>query len=85
MHFEDKVNHVIRLVPARNASGRKLESDDNTGQSMKPSYKSKIPRPANAYILYRAEHHKLVKAKNPGLHNNAICETLFPTYPHSKC
>ena len=77
MHFEDRANNVIRMVPARQANGRKLESDDDTRQSMKFSNKSKIPRPANAYILYRAEHHKLVKAKNPGLHNNAICMTFF--------
>lgn len=34
----------------------------------------KIPRPPNAYILYRKDHHPIVKAANPGIHNNGICK-----------
>lgn len=34
----------------------------------------RIPRPPNAYILYRKDNHHLVKAANPGIHNNEICE-----------
>jgi hypothetical protein len=34
----------------------------------------KIPRPANAFILYRKAHHDTVKAENPGISNNDICE-----------
>lgn len=42
----------------------------------------KIPRPPNAYILYRKERHHLVKAANPGITNNEICELplLFPHF-----
>ncbi|KAL2015077.1 hypothetical protein VTK56DRAFT_6337 [Thermocarpiscus australiensis] len=32
----------------------------------------KIPRPPNAYILYRRDKHNKVKAENPNLHNNEI-------------
>ncbi|KAK4242061.1 hypothetical protein C8A03DRAFT_40626 [Achaetomium macrosporum] len=32
----------------------------------------KIPRPPNAYILYRKDKHSEVKAQNPSLHNNEI-------------
>ncbi|KAL2131988.1 hypothetical protein VTI74DRAFT_4320 [Chaetomium olivicolor] len=32
----------------------------------------KIPRPPNAYILYRKDKHNEVKAENPNLHNNEI-------------
>lgn len=36
----------------------------------------KIPRPPNAYILYRKERHSMVKENNPGITNNQICESL---------
>lgn len=34
----------------------------------------KVPRPPNAYILYRKDHHKAVKESNPKLSNNDICK-----------
>ncbi|KAI9777495.1 MAG: hypothetical protein M1835_005226 [Candelina submexicana] len=36
----------------------------------------KVPRPPNAFILYRQHHHPLLKASNPGLHNNQISVIL---------
>lgn len=33
----------------------------------------KIPRPPNAYILYRKERHTEVKEAHPGITNNEIC------------
>jgi len=36
---------------------------------------TKIPRPPNAYILYRRDHHNAVKEANPGMHNNDICKS----------
>lgn len=36
---------------------------------------AKIPRPPNAYILYRKDKHNEVKAENPHLHNNEICKS----------
>lgn len=44
---------------------------DNKGR--KPKDK-KIPRPPNAYILYRKDHHTMVKEANPGITNNEICK-----------
>jgi hypothetical protein len=38
-----------------------------------PEKKEKIPRPPNAFILYRQHHHNRVKAKNRGITNNGIC------------
>jgi hypothetical protein len=35
---------------------------------------SKVPRPPNAFILYRQHHHPSVKAENPSMHNNDICK-----------
>ncbi|KAK3904984.1 mat a-1 [Staphylotrichum tortipilum] len=37
-----------------------------------PPPEIKIPRPPNAYILYRKDKHNEVKAENPSLHNNEI-------------
>ncbi|KAJ3516443.1 hypothetical protein NM208_g14841 [Fusarium decemcellulare] len=37
---------------------------------------AKIPRPPNAYILYRKERHHLVKKLNPGITNNQISQVL---------
>nr|AHL24888.1 mating-type protein MAT1-2-1 [Ophiostoma himal-ulmi] len=34
----------------------------------------KVPRPPNAYILYRKDNHKAVKQANPSLSNNDICK-----------
>ena len=39
---------------------------------------SKVPRPPNAFIIYRQHHHPMIKALNPGVHNNQICK-YFPT------
>src|SRR5436190_22350846 len=35
----------------------------------------KIPRPPNAFILYRQHHHPFVKATYPEYHNNDICKS----------
>jgi hypothetical protein len=40
--------------------------------------KDKVPRPANAFILYRKHQHDGVKKKYPGIANNDICE--FPLF-----
>jgi hypothetical protein len=45
--------------------------------------KGKIPRPANAFILFRQHHHARVKAKYFPISNNDICE-LQPI-PTSHC
>ncbi|KAG5984739.1 hypothetical protein E4U55_003383 [Claviceps digitariae] len=37
---------------------------------------TKIPRPPNAYILYRKERHNTVKEANPGITNNEISQIL---------
>jgi len=38
--------------------------------------RSKIPRPPNAFILYRAQLHPHMKQHNPELHNNEISKAL---------
>ncbi|KAF2105066.1 mating-type protein MAT1-2, partial [Rhizodiscina lignyota] len=36
----------------------------------------KVPRPPNAFILYRQKHHPDLKKANPHLHNNEISVIL---------
>lgn len=38
--------------------------------------KAKVPRPANAFILYRQHQHPLIKAQFSGIVNNDICKTV---------
>ncbi|KAF4996605.1 hypothetical protein FDECE_12374 [Fusarium decemcellulare] len=54
--------------------GAKGERDEMGG--MKWKGETKIPRPPNAYILYRKERHHLVKKLNPGITNNQISQVL---------
>jgi len=37
--------------------------------------KEKIPRPANAFILYRKANHDEAKLQHPGITNNDICKS----------
>jgi hypothetical protein len=49
------------------------EKDDRQNEN-----KVKVPRPPNAFILYRKHHHTILKEKNPAIHNNQICEKFGP-------
>lgn len=42
--------------------------------SMPTGLKPKIPRPANEWILYRADNHLPIKKAYPGITNNEICK-----------
>jgi hypothetical protein len=37
---------------------------------------SKIPRPRNAFIIYRMNKSLAVRAANPNAHNNQICKSM---------
>ncbi|KAJ9621143.1 hypothetical protein H2204_011970 [Knufia peltigerae] len=41
-----------------------------------PGKKARVPRPPNAFILYRKDHHPALKAVQPDLPNNAISVIL---------
>jgi len=62
------VNDPNNISTAVNAAG-------NSVNVSAPS--PKIPRPPNCFILYRQSFHHEVKAANPGVSNNEICE-YFP-------
>ena len=52
-------------------------SEDITSSYLRsPGKKSKVPRPPNAFILYRQKHHPTLKAANPDMHNNEISVIL---------
>jgi hypothetical protein len=42
--------------------------------------KSKVPRPPNAFIIYRKHHHASTVAAHPGAHNNQICKSTWRSY-----
>ncbi|TKA76201.1 hypothetical protein B0A49_03044 [Cryomyces minteri] len=54
--------------------------------SSKPAKKAiaKIPRPPNAFIMYRQHHHPLVKAAFPNIHNNQISVILGNQWKNEK-
>lgn len=49
---------------------------DLSSSARLPGKKSKVPRPPNAFILYRQTHHPLLKADQPLLSNNEISVIL---------
>lgn len=42
---------------------------------------TKVPRPPNAFILYRKDKHAQLKASFPDIHNNEICKHLLLPEP----
>lgn len=80
---QDAFNNVC-IEPLHEPLGRRSVSDSgpsilkasNTNEGR--NWRGKLPRPPNSFILYRQHHHPLLKAKNPGYHNNQICMFHVP-------
>ena len=53
------------------------QTQAGTTASTAAGKEAKIPRPPNAYILYRKERHNTVKEANPGITNNEICKSKY--------
>lgn len=67
--------------PASDASQDELRNSGSFFEAKKK--KVKVPRPPNAFIIYRKEWHPIMVQQNPGLHNNAICKCSWaPTFRH---
>nr|APB91653.1 putative mating type 1-2-1 protein [Knoxdaviesia capensis] len=47
--------------------------------------KNHIPRPPNAYILYRQDRHQALKNKNPSISNNEISRILGRSWKEEEC
>lgn len=70
----DKVSHV--QAEATTSSTKVHE------KPLMQAKATKVPRPPNAFILYRQQHHPEVKAAYPEYCNNDICKFL-PQAPSS--
>lgn len=70
--LETVVNQTKVKLAQKNASDDHAMEQQATKEKL-----AKVPRPPNAFILYRQEHHPLVKAENPDFHNNDICKLPF--------
>jgi hypothetical protein len=65
---------VLHLKHYPHASSFEIKAENlDEILSAKPKKKDKVPRPPNAFILYRQHHHNIVKAKNHGITNNNLC------------
>ena len=66
---QTKEKYVKKVVSGERATKEQAGSDKEK--------LAKIPRPPNAFILYRQQYHPVVKADNPDFHNNDICKSLL--------
>lgn len=66
--------HNITIKRAPELNGNRAIIAGESKPNYAPEKKSKLPRPPNAFILYRQHHHPLVKAEHPELHNTQICK-----------
>ena len=82
--FADREANAFRImrVPALRAHDTPSPKQGSAGKESS-FYKAKalpkkpkIPRPPNAFILYRKEYHPILKAANPSYHNNDISVIL---------
>jgi hypothetical protein len=70
---------IIRFTPfagtPSSAASPSVASPASTTMSApEPKGKAKIPRPPNAFILYRQAYHPIIKQDFPGIANNDICK-----------
>nr|AST15023.1 mat1-2-1 [Trichoderma spinulosum] len=68
-------NNLEPIWMADGSLSTRLETA-SVSQPATPPKPTKIPRPPNAYILYRKDRHNMVKAANPGITNNEIFPIL---------
>jgi CelD/BcsL family acetyltransferase involved in cellulose biosynthesis len=65
-------------APAIQAGGAAAGVDVASGRAVQNAGRNKVPRPPNAWIMYRQHHHASFVASHPELTNNQICK--FPAY-----
>lgn len=80
-HFTDQDGVILRInnteaVWAKRPAG--TTQPTTSSPETRPAKALKIPRPPNAYILYRKERHSMVKEAHPGITNNQICQFICP-------
>ncbi|QSS53977.1 HMG box protein [Histoplasma capsulatum var. duboisii H88] len=67
---------VVQVMPMIATSKEQSASSSPKANKATLEKPEKIPRPPNAFILYRQHHHPLVKATHPDFHNNEISVLL---------
>ena len=72
--IEDASLDAIRIIAVRSAAGNPVLYGPQVPKTAAPK-KTKVPRPPNAFILYRQHHHPLIASENPGMHNTQICKS----------
>ena len=58
------------------AADIKMPTSGKDKEELPEAKKEKVPRPPNAFILYRQHHHAAIKAMYPGLRNTKLCKYL---------
>lgn len=76
-----KHDSPVSVADAATSPSEHDTEDELMLDAVSAQVKKKVPRPPNAFIIYRKEWHSTVVAENPGLHNNAIC--MYFTIPTS--
>ncbi|KAK5420033.1 hypothetical protein LTR06_001503 [Exophiala xenobiotica] len=72
--FTSASSSVHAALPAQ--SGHTSSPRAPAKQLRLPGKKSKVPRPPNAFILYRQKYHPILKASQPNIRNNDISVIL---------
>ncbi|KAF9872191.1 HMG box protein [Colletotrichum karsti] len=85
-HMIASINGTAVVVPrpSHQSLGNTAASGSGArySESPEPVCKIKVPRPPNAYILYRKDHHARVKQTNTQLSNNEISKILGKAWNH---
>jgi hypothetical protein len=61
-------------APAVQAGGQAAGVHAASGRAVQNAGRNKIPRPPNAWIMYRQNFHTTIAREHPDLTNNQICK-----------
>ena len=68
---------VVKIEPAKLPKRYTRGLPRRKPSETKSKDPNKISRPPNSWILYRKHHHRLIKERDPTMHNNDICKLPF--------
>src|SRR5437763_10346675 len=71
---ENSLTRSQPLSSSSRLSSTVLKASTPTNKAKSYARKAKVPRPPNAFILYRQERHPVLKLEHPEYHNNDICK-----------
>lgn len=76
--FGTSVSVASHDTVSNTQSGTPAGIQQQRGKPLGAMKNPKVPRPPNAFILYRQHHHPEIKAAYPDFHNNDICKFISP-------